>query len=190
MAQHADVAGQPGFHIDELLKGFSLHLGPLLSAALTEDPALIKRALDLHGASYATWVGHLSTWAQRVETRTEDIKVAKQIWDICMLVMAAHEAAVSAAAIARGAGRPPMPPLPALAGAGGGAAISLSAGAYLELSEALRKLIASGAMDAVVVVGLSRMLQMNAAKGAPKINWGQQEKHLRAITASKRVAVR
>lgn len=158
MAQHADVAGQPGGHIDEVLKAFALHLRPLLAAALTENPEFIGRALDGYSDDYATWVNHLAMWAGDIEAGSKRIKVAKQIWDICLLVVAAHEAAGAAASI-HGAGRPPMPPFPGLVVSGSGmAAASLNPAASSTLAEALRKLIASGAVDAVVVAGMSRML--------------------------------
>jgi hypothetical protein len=62
-----------------------------------------------------------------------------------------------------------MPPLPALASGGAGAVLAAERLVYVELGEALRKLIASGAVDAAVVVGISRMTGGSSASAPPPI---------------------
>jgi hypothetical protein len=156
-AEQADFVGQPGFTIDETLSAFADQLAPLLAAALTEDPRQIQQALQARGDWYGTWVHSIGVWSSKTAAGAKRMAMAKRVWDMAMLVMATYEAAVTAGQIAAG-GRPPMPPLPSVVLAGGRGAAGITAARYAELAEALRKLIASGAIDGAVVAGLSTML--------------------------------
>lgn len=168
-AEQADFVGEPGLHIDETLKAFADQVSPLLTAALSEDPHLIQQALEQRGEWYGTWVESIGLWMSKIDAGAKRMAMAKRIWDMAMLVIATHEAAVAAGKMAAGAGRPPMPPMPALALAGGRGAVGITAAGYAQLAEALRKLIASGAIDGAVVVGLSKMLGKPDVVEAPKV---------------------
>jgi hypothetical protein len=155
-SEYADQVGVPSPRIMEMQELFVGQIGPLLAAALREDPAQMRRALAEHGAQYGAWVDALGRWSAKVEREAQRIRVARIIWDIGMLAIATYEAAGEAAEIAASR-QLPGPPIPAFAGAGGAAAAQLSATASVELAEALRQLIASGALDAGVVIGLSHL---------------------------------
>lgn len=155
-SEYADELGAPLFRIAEAQEHFAGQLGPLLEAALSEDPARIDRALRDHGTQYRAWVDSLGRWSRQLNAQTEHLKIAKLVWDCSMLAVALSDAAGSAAELAT-VGRPPAPPSLAFAP---GAVVStgLTGGAYIELTEALRRLIASGALDASIVTGLSKTL--------------------------------
>ncbi|HYV45221.1 MAG TPA: hypothetical protein VFA20_10190, partial [Myxococcaceae bacterium] len=154
-SEYADRIGVPSGRIMAMQEVFVQQVGPLLAAALNEDPDGIAAALAEHGPEYAAWVGSLDRWASRVGGQTERLKVAKLVWDIGTLVVATYDAATAAADLAV-AGRPPSPPLPMLISAGTAAA-GINGSASVELAEVIRELIAVGALDAPVVVGLSQL---------------------------------
>lgn len=89
-----------------------------------------------------------------VQSGTRTVRVGKLIWDSVMLAAAFAQAGASLGQLAAG-GNPPVPPFAALAGGGMGAGGVANA----QLVEALRKLIASGAIDAAVVAGISRTVE-------------------------------
>jgi len=155
-SEYADSVGVPSGRIDEAQELFVEQLGPIFEAALGEDPVQMQRALALHAQDYAEWVDSFGRWSSQVAARTPAIAVARLVWDGAMLVVATHDAATATADLAA-MGRPPMPPLPALAFAEGAGAGALSEASYVELAEALRRLIACGALDAAVVAGLSSL---------------------------------
>ncbi|HVE84138.1 MAG TPA: hypothetical protein VND93_14875 [Myxococcales bacterium] len=155
-SEYADATGVPVPRILEMQELFLHQMGPLLEAALSEDAKKLERALAAHAAEYGAWVEQLGRWSSVVGAQIPRLKVARIVWDVLMLVIATHDAATAAADLAA-AGRPPMPPLPAFAVGGEAATLGISEAAYLELVEALRKLIASGVIDAGIVVGLSHL---------------------------------
>lgn len=166
VAEYADTAGQPSWEIADILSVFAFQMAPLLNAALSEDPAQIAVAVSASGTSYGDWGEYIQRWSTSIQSGAESVATAKYVWDTLMLVIATYEAATAAAALAtRG---PPMPPLPAVARAGGvGSVIAVDRIAYAQLVEALKKLVASGAMDGAVVVGMSKMFGGATASQPP-----------------------
>jgi len=168
MAQYADIKDHPEGQVTRILQRFESEAAPIFDAAQTEDPREIVRALDAHPEVFARWAKLLGEWPVQIDDASHQVKVAMVVWDIAFLVVATYEAAGAAAELAA-AGRPPMPPLPALATGGGMAAAGLDGAASLELAEVVRKLVASGALDAGVVAALSRTLGGRAASSPPNI---------------------
>jgi hypothetical protein len=168
MAEYADAVGMPSPKIDAILNAFADHVGPILAAALQDNPDALRAALDQHGADFVAWMDFLQRWSARTKHEEQRIKVAKQIWDAMMVAATAYEAAGSLAGMVA-AGRPPIPPVVAVSS--GGAVVAVGSGAVsVELVEAIRKLIASGALDASVVMGLSKLtapINQMAAPTAP-----------------------
>lgn len=160
IAMHAfsEYAGPrvPIWLVTRMQEAFLAQMGPLLEAALSEDPVKMERALAEHGGQYGAWVESLGRWSSQVSGHEGKVKVAEAVWNVVMLAVAARQAAVAAADL-WAAGRPPMPPLPAFAVGGGAGAMAVSPAAARELAEALRKLIVLGALDAGVMVGLSQL---------------------------------
>lgn len=107
MAEHADMVGQPGGQISSVIGTFANQMAPVLEAALSEDPKRIERVLRERGPAYGAWVTYLGTWASELDSGAIQVRRAKRIWDMAMLVIATYEAAVSAGQMAA-AGRPPM----------------------------------------------------------------------------------
>jgi len=165
-AQYADIKGQAGGQIPQILEAFANDAAPILDAALTEDPRETERALNARPEVFTRWAKYLEQWPRRVDAASRQVEVARVVWDIAFLVAAAYEAAGAAAEMASEGG-PPMPPLPALAMSGGAAAAGLSGTAALEMAEALRKLIALGALDPGVVAALSGTLGVRAPASPP-----------------------
>jgi len=161
-SEYSDGVGVPAGEIVQMQSLFGDQMVPLLDAALSEDPVRIQRALAEHGAQYGAWVEAFGRWSSQVNAQVPRLRVAKLVWDVGMLVVATHEAAGAAAELAA-SGRPPVLPMPVLVEGGGAAAAGMSQAAYLELADALRRLIASGALDATVVVGLAHL----GASGSP-----------------------
>jgi len=156
-AQYADIKGQAGGQITQILEAFANDAAPILEAALTEDPRDIERALNARPEVFTRWAKYLEQWPRRVDAAYRQVEVARVVWDIAFLVAATYEAAGAAAEVFA-AGRPLMPPLSVLATGGGAAATGLNGAAMLEMAEALRRLVASGALDAPVVAAISRTL--------------------------------
>jgi len=169
-AQYADIRGQAGGQITQILEAFANDAAPILEAALTEDPREIERALNARPELFARWARYLEQWPRRVDAAYRQVEIARVVWDIAFLVAATYEAAGAAAEMT--AGGPPMPPLPALAMSGGAAAAGLSGTAALEMAEVLRKLIAVGGLDAGVVAALSGTLGGRGAPVSPPIPRG------------------
>jgi hypothetical protein len=142
---------------------FGNQFEPLLEAALSEDPKRIERALRECAPAIQDWLQYLQRWTAHIRADAERMVVAKAAWDITIGVIAAYETAGALAEIVASGG-PPVPPLPALGG--GAAAMELSGASYVELAEAIRKLIASGALDAGVVAALSNVGHLSASQEA------------------------
>lgn len=173
MAQSAEIAGEPGGEITQTLDLFADQMAPILESALSEDPRRIEHAITEHPDVFRSWAEHLSEWPSKIEDATERVKVAKLVWDTAFLVVATYEAAGAAAEIAA-SGSPPMPPLAAFGIEGGAAAAGFSGVASVELAEAIRRLVASGALDAAVVAILSHTLGPGPSPGAPLFPSGLQ----------------
>jgi hypothetical protein len=150
IANHADEVGQPGGEITQILKVFAFQTQPLLDAAASRDPERIRQAQEAAKPLFHAGVAYAEQWSRRIERGEEQVKTARHVWDAIMLSAAAYEAAAGLAGIA--ARGPPNGPFMF---AGGSAA----AGAVpsVELVEALRKLIAMGALDAAVVASLGKL---------------------------------
>jgi len=189
VAQQADIAGQAGGQITQTISAFADQAKPLYEAALSEDPQRIARTLQAHQAVFREWADYLEQWPVRINAGVERAKAAKLVWDITFLVVATYQAAGAAAEIAA-AGRPPMPPLPvALALGTDAAAAGFSEVAIIELGEAIRRLIASGALDAAVVAALSYSMSggdpSSSAPAAP-VTRGALTGSLKGLTAAER----
>ena len=165
VAQGAEIAGQPGGEITQTLDVFATQMAPILEAALSEDPRRIAGAIRAHPDVFRAWSEYLTQWPSRLTDAAEKVRVAKLVWDITFLIAAIYEAAGAAAEIAASGG-PPVAPLPAFGIGGGAAAAEFSGSASIELVEAIRRLVASGALDAGVVAALSHTLDREAFRGA------------------------
>ncbi len=198
MAQYADRRLHAGGQVSLTQEKFAAEAAPILEAALSEDPRDIERALTAHPEVFARWAALLDGWPARIDDGAHQARVAMVVLDIAFLVVATYQAAGAAAEMVA-AGRPPMPPLPTFAAAGGVATANYAGPATLELAEALRKLIASGALDASVVAALSALgggaapspptlpstNQMSGGRAAPKpwridrydkvVKWGERK---------------
>jgi len=159
LSEHADERGQPTGDLLQIFDVFSAQTQPLLDAAASRDPERIRRAQAEARPIFVAWIAYLDQWSQRVESGTERAKTAKHVWDTVMLCVAAYEAAEGLAAIVAEGG--PGGPFPMA----GGAAVA-STRASPELVEALRKLVAEGALDASVVASLGRMASPPAGGAA------------------------
>lgn len=168
MAQYADVRAMAGGQISRTQEKFAAEATPILVAALSEDPRQIERALTAHPEVFAGWGKLLEQWPARIDDGTHRVEVAKVVWDIAFLVAAVYEAAGAAADLAV-TGRPPVPPFPVLAVGGGAATAGVGGAATLELAEVVRRLVATGALDAGVVAALSTTLGARAAPSAPSL---------------------
>jgi hypothetical protein len=166
MAHEADAAGQPSTEINQILFSFATDLQPLLDAGMSEDPATLVHATEVGAPIFARWIAYVDRWNSQVSSAAKQVKIAKLVWDTAMLVVAAHDAARGLATLAAAA-RPPMPPF-ATALAGGGVLVFRGAD-QVRLAEALRKLIASGALDAAVVAGLSKMMGAEAGPSPVRV---------------------
>jgi hypothetical protein len=167
VAQQAEIAGQPGGQVTQTIARFADQAKPIYDAALSEDPQRIAHAFHEHPEVFKEWADCLEQWPARINDGVERVKVAKLVWDISFLVVATYQAAGAAAEMAA-AGRPPMPPMPAAFALGGGAtAAGFSEVASIELAEAIRRLIAAGALDAMVVAALSHSLGSGPSSGTP-----------------------
>lgn len=161
-AERADHAGQPSFQITTVLGVFARDMRPLLEAALSESPAAMASAISTRGTTFGSWIAYLERWSRQVESAAEQVRTAQRVWHIAMLVIATHNAAVGLAGL-MSAGPPAAGG--ALA-ATSGSAVLISELAYLQVAEALRKLIASGALDTAVVAAMGTMLATGNAPPA------------------------
>jgi len=154
VVEYADAVKEPSLVLVRTVETFGNQMEPILVAVLSEDPREIERALKAHPAVFQQWRDYLERWMVHIHADAERMKVAKVAWDVTIGVIAAYETAGSLVRLAT-SGRPP-PPLPAVATIGGGtAAVAMSPVAHLELAEAIRRLVASGALDAGVVAALA-----------------------------------
>jgi hypothetical protein len=148
VVEYADAVKEPSLVLVRVLETFGNQMEPILAAALSEDPDEIRRALEQNRNVFAEWSAFLARWTARIRADAERMAVAKIAWDLTVGAIAAYEAA-GALAGGLGTGGPPF--VPAFAG---GEAV-LAPAAQAELAEAIRRLIASGALDAGVVAALS-----------------------------------
>ncbi|HVE86908.1 MAG TPA: hypothetical protein VND93_28830, partial [Myxococcales bacterium] len=153
--EYADAVKEPSLILVQTTETFGNQVKPLLESALSEDPRRIERALRERPELFTEWMKYLARWTTHVQADARRMEVAKQVWDITIGAVAAYEAAGELAEIVS-AGGPRMPPLAAFGMVGGEvSAVGMSRLASIELAEAVRKLIASGALDAGVVAALS-----------------------------------
>jgi len=174
VAQQAEIAGQSGGQITQTIARFADQAKPIYDAALSEDPQRIARAIHEHPEVFKEWADCLEQWPARINDGIERVKVAKLVWDITFLVVATYQVAGAAAEMAA-TRPPPMPPLPVAFALGGGAtAAGFGEVASIELAETIRRLIASGALDAAVVAAISGTLGSGPPPGAPAFSAGFQ----------------
>ncbi|HYV44996.1 MAG TPA: hypothetical protein VFA20_09050 [Myxococcaceae bacterium] len=186
--EYADQVGELSLTLARTQETFGNQFKPLLEAALSEDPRRIEGALRASAPGIQDWLEYLQRWTAHIRADAERMVVAKAAWDITIGVIAAYETAGALAELVA-TGGPPVPPLPALGG--GAAAMELSGTMYIELAESVRKLIASGALDAGVVAALpatiggrnasapplatTSTVQMSATQRPPDTAQGQRE---------------
>jgi len=166
VVEYADAVGDPSLVLVQTLETFGNQMTPILEAALTEDPGRIQAALKAQPGAFTAWAEYLELWSTHLRADAERMEVAKRVWDISIGVIAAYETAGALAEVAA-TGGPPL--APALAAVGGSA--ELTGAAYVELAESVRRLIASGALDAAVVATLSSA-QMSQAKPPAWTSYG------------------
>ena len=155
VAEYADHAGEPSSQVLTRLTAYDRDMAPLMEAALSDDPRRLAEALQVGATRHAEWRGNLERWIRGLQLGVERVEVAHKVWDVSLAVAATYELAGAAAEIAAGSALPPG--VAALAGADGAAAVAANRVALAEAAEALRKLIAMGAIDPAVVAGLSQM---------------------------------
>lgn len=156
VGDYADQAGQPTAQIAETLWRFDVDMTPLWRAALSEDPGRLVGEMPNLVARYNAWVRYLDSWMAKLDLGQHRVEIARLLWDTFMVSAAMAEVGASAAELLA-AGRPP-PGVGALSGgAGGAAALAIDRAAVVDMLAAIRKLIASGALDPVVVAGISHM---------------------------------
>jgi hypothetical protein len=152
VVEYADAVREPSLVLVQTLGTFGNQMTPILEAALTEEPARIQSALRAQPEAFRAWAEYLERWSTHIHADAERMEVAKRVWDITIGVIAAYETAGALAEVAA-TGGPPI--APALAAVGGAGTVELNGAAYVELAESIRRLIASGALDASVVAALS-----------------------------------
>lgn len=153
MEDFADQQGQYSRGIADQLAAFDRDMAPLMAAALSNDGARLSAAMPEGISRYNAWVAHLDTWAASLKKGQQWWSRARLALDLTMLAIAARDLARMAA---EGASMGP-PPFAGVTSGGAAVASNLSAEAVAQAVEAIRKLIASGAMDPVIVAGVSMM---------------------------------
>lgn len=154
-AEYADHAGEPSSQVLARLTAYDRDMAPLMEAALSDEPRRLVEALRVGAVRHAEWRGNLERWTRGLQLGVKRVEVAHKVWDLSLAVAATYELAGAAAEIAAG---PALPPgVAALAGADGAAVVAADRVVLAETAEALRKLIAMGAIDPAVVAGLSQM---------------------------------
>src|SRR5262249_47721621 len=79
-SQYADETGVPTQRLLQTRELFYRQVGPLLDAALSEDPSRIERALAEHARAYAGWVEALRRWTGLVNAQVPNLRAAKMVW--------------------------------------------------------------------------------------------------------------
>lgn len=153
MAAFADSRGQVSTQIASQLRLFDREMAPIMAAALSRDRGRLAATMPVAVARYNEWLHHLDTWSARLQLGERRVQEVKMVWDTLMVAIAAYEMAGSAAAAVAGGG----PPSVGGVGAGGAVATQLDSVAVARALEAIRKLIASGALEPGVVAGVSAM---------------------------------
>lgn len=146
----ADQAGEYPDRIVDNISNYDLAMHPLLSAAMSLNPHRLVAALPEGTKKYADWVAFANRWATAVGAGARISEKTIRLLDAIMVVFAVRQLAVLAAKGVSGGG-PPLVPMPS----GVIAATRLDLAALARTYEAIRKLVAIGAMDPVVVGGLA-----------------------------------
>lgn len=151
-ADAADQAGQPSPAIYSVLQGVEEEMRPYWTAALLDNTSDLVRSMPELTSRYNARLTYLDTWIGQMKLGQRRVAIARVLWDTFMATVASYELAGAMAGAAASRGLPPT--IASIAG-GGGASIAGSVDAAA--LEALRKLIAAGALDATVVTAISRM---------------------------------
>lgn len=146
----ADQAGQYSKQIVGQLNGYHQAMRPLLDAAMSLDLQRLAAELPEGARKYADWVAFANQWSVAVGSGAKISERVIRILDAIMIVFAVRQLAVLAAKGVSGGG-PPLVPMPS----GVIAATRLDVAALARTYAAIRKLVAIGAMDPVVVGGLA-----------------------------------
>ncbi len=156
LSDWADEHGQPSLQIADQLGRFDRDMAPLMEAALSNDRGRLARSMPEGVARYNVWLSRLDLWSKDLELGERRVHVARVLWDTFMAVVAAYETAGAMAEVAT-AGLPPPPGIAGVAGGGSAAMTAVDGAALARFIEAIRRLIAQGALDPTVVAGLSMM---------------------------------
>lgn len=146
----ADQAGQYSKQIVAHIRDYDQAMRPLLEAAMSLESERLAAALSDGAKKYDEWVLFTSRWAAAVEGGARISQRTIRLLDTIMIVFAVRQLAVLAARGVSGGG-PPMMPMPS----GVIAATRVDLASLARTYEAIRKLVAAGAMDPVVVSGLA-----------------------------------
>lgn len=151
VAEYADAAGQPRIQIVQVLSAYAGDAQGAWDALLGPQGIADSGPIDRYAGFYAGWVAHLEQWIGKLGRGEERVEIAKLLWDTLMISVAAVQLTAGLAQVAAAAIRPPGA-IGSLAGSGAGAvAMAVDRAAVAAAIEALKKLIASGALDSAVV---------------------------------------
>lgn len=156
VGDYADQAGQPTAQIAETLWRFDTDMMPFWGAAMSEDPSRLVGEMPDLVVRYNAWLKYLDSWMAKLDLGQHRVEIARLLWDTFMVSAAMAEVGTSAAEILSASRLPPG--FGALAGgAEGTAALAIDRAAMIDMLEAIRRLIASGALDPAIVAGISHM---------------------------------
>lgn len=160
---YADAAGQPSFQIASIESGFDVEIWkPLWDPLFQNGPAALPKVLEDSPAKFEKTLGTLDSWTKQLRLGEERVKIAKVLRDTFIVAAGAMESAQRLAEIA--STRPP----PGIGALAGGSTLALDGAAAAEAVAAIRSLIAMGALDPAIVVGISRMDGAAGVPGLPK----------------------
>lgn len=162
VANLADAAGQPSGQLLQILVSYDRDIQPVYEAAASMDSARMAGALPEANKVFEKWVRFLDRWTMALNNGVVMSRNARLIADIALMVYAAYELGVLAAEyVAMG---------PPSAGGFVGEALAISTidtAQLARLMEAIRQLVAAGALNAAVVGGIGGLVEAGQAFPRP-----------------------
>lgn len=162
IANLADAAGQPSGQLVQILASYDHDIQPVYEAAASMDSARMAKACSEEEKVFERWVHFLARWTVTLEKGAVMSRNARLIADIALMVYAAYEMGTLAAEyVAMG---------PPSSGGFVGEALAVSAvdtAQLARLMEAIRQLIAAGALDAAVIGGIGGLVGEGKAFPSP-----------------------
>lgn len=153
VANLADAAGQPSFQLVQTLSSYEHDIRPIYEAAASLDSTRLARALPEVEKVFASWIRFLDRWTLTLQKGAVMSRNARLIADIALMVYAAYEMGTLAGKyVAMG---------PPSSGGFVGEALAVSTIDMAQLArllEAIRRLIAEGALDGAVVGGIGGLV--------------------------------